>query len=136
MTLPSPRQRRDFTVDVDVDDWPDGVHTPVDALLFSAARELLSNVVKHAGASRASIAVGLYGDSARLVVTDDGKGITDGARNKSLEAGHIGLHSQRLRIEAAGGTLTVVGRIAWDGRHRGGAGQGRRRAARVGAAQR
>ena len=61
--------RRDFTVDVNVDDWPDGVQTPVDALLFSAARELLSNVVKHAGASRASIAVGLYGDSARLVVS-------------------------------------------------------------------
>ena len=51
----------------------------------------------------------VYGDSARLVVTDDGKGITDGARNKSLEAGHIGLHSQRLRIEAAGGALTVSG---------------------------
>ena len=103
------QERRDFTVDVDVDDWPDGVHTPVDELLFSAARELLSNVVKHAGASGASIAVGLSGDSARLVVTDDGKGITDGARNKSLEAGHIGLHSQRLRIEAAGGALTISG---------------------------
>ena len=26
--------RGDLTVDVDVDDWPDGIHTPVDALLF------------------------------------------------------------------------------------------------------
>ena len=42
-------------IEVDVDDWPEA-RTPVDGLLFSAARELLSNVVKHAGASRATIA--------------------------------------------------------------------------------
>ena len=101
--------RGDLIIDVDVDDWPDGVHTPVDALLFSATRELLTNVVKHAGARRAQIAVGLYGDSARLVVADDGGGISDGAEKESLDAGHIGLHSQRLRIEAAGGTLTILG---------------------------
>ncbi len=40
--------RTDLTVDVDVDDWPDGLRTPVDALLFRTASELLSNVVKHA----------------------------------------------------------------------------------------
>jgi two-component system NarL family sensor kinase len=102
--------RGDLTVTVDADDWPDGVRTPVDALLFSAARELLANVVRHAGARHATITIGLSGDSARLVVTDDGKGITESARKASLDAGHIGLHSQRLRIEAAGGTLTVSGR--------------------------
>ena len=101
--------RGDLTVEVDVDDWPDGIHTPVDALLFSATRELLTNVVKHAGARTAKITVGLYGDSARLIVADDGSGITDGAQRQSLDAGHIGLHSQRLRIEAAGGILTISG---------------------------
>ena len=101
--------RRDLTVDVDVDDWPDGMRTPVDTLLLSAARELLSNVVKHADARRARISLGLHGDWARLAVADDGRGVSDQARQQRLDEGHIGLYSQTLRIEAAGGTLTVVG---------------------------
>ena len=101
--------RPDLAVAVDLDDWPDGVRTPVDALLLGAARELLSNVVKHAGAQRVRVTLGLTGDWARLVVADDGHGLTETVRRERLEDGHIGLHSQTLRIEAAGGTLTVVG---------------------------
>ena len=101
-------RRHDLTIDVDLDGWPDGVHTPVDDLLFSAARELLSNVVRHAGASRATVALSLDTSSAILAVTDDGTGIDEGARGRSLANGHIGLHSQALRIEAAGGALHVV----------------------------
>jgi signal transduction histidine kinase len=43
------------------------------------------------------------------VVADDGRGITDDERRRRLDEGHIGLYSQALRIEAAGGTLSVVG---------------------------
>jgi two-component system, NarL family, sensor kinase len=100
-------RRRDLDIDVDVDAWPDGVHTAVDDLLFSAARELLSNVVRHAGATQATVALRLDSTTATLVVTDDGTGIADGDRERSLAGGHIGLHSQALRIEAAGGTLRV-----------------------------
>lgn len=100
--------RGDLTVDVELDDWPDGVRTSVDSLLFSAVRELLSNVVKHAGARTVWVSLGLHDGSARLVVADDGRGIADGARQRSLDDGHIGLHSQTLRIEAAGGELTVA----------------------------
>jgi two-component system NarL family sensor kinase len=99
--------RHDLVIDVDADAWPDGVRTPVDDLLFSAARELLSNVVRHAGATRATVALSLDTASATLVVTDDGTGIDEDARARSLSGGHIGLHSQALRIEAAGGTLRV-----------------------------
>ena len=99
--------RIDLTIDVDVDDWPDGVRTPVDALLFGAARELLSNVVKHADARSADVSLALRGSSARLVVSDDGRGFDEHTRRERLEAGHIGLASQIVRVEAAGGTLTV-----------------------------
>jgi two-component system NarL family sensor kinase len=44
---------------------------------------------------------------ARLTVADDGVGVPDGAVQRSLELGHIGLTSHALRIEAAGGTLTL-----------------------------
>jgi two-component system NarL family sensor kinase len=100
-------RRPDLSVDVNVRAWPDGVRTPVDDLLFSAARELLSNVLRHAGATRATVALELDDATATLAVTDDGTGITDGDRERSLAGGHIGLHSQALRIGAAGGTLRV-----------------------------
>jgi two-component system NarL family sensor kinase len=100
-------RRRDLAIDVDVDGWPDGARTPVDDLLFSAARELLSNVVRHAGAGRATVTLTLDASMATLVVADDGAGIAEGDRERSLAGGHIGLHSQALRIEAAGGWLRV-----------------------------
>jgi len=100
-------RRHDLTIAVDDDAWPDGVRTPVDDLLFSAARELLANVVRHAGATRATVTLELDDTTATLVVADDGVGIADGDRERSLAGGHIGLHSQALRIGAAGGTLRV-----------------------------
>ncbi len=97
--------RPDLVVDVDLDDWPGGLRTPTDGLLYGAARELLSNVVKHAGARRARVSLGLAGDQARLVVADDGHGAPERAPGPG--EGHIGLHTQRLRVEAAGGALDV-----------------------------
>jgi two-component system NarL family sensor kinase len=78
-------------------------------LLFGVARELLSNVLKHAEARSARVSLGLYGDRARLIVADDGRGMDEQVRGQRLDKGHIGLLSQTLRVEAAGGTLTVHG---------------------------
>jgi two-component system, NarL family, sensor kinase len=100
-------RRRDLAIDVDVDGWPDGAHPSVDDVLFSAARELLSNVVRHAGASRATITLTLHTATATLVVADDGIGIAERDRDRSLAGGHIGLYSQALRVEAAGGSLRI-----------------------------
>jgi two-component system NarL family sensor kinase len=105
--LAAATSRGDLTVDVDVDDWPEDARTPVDALLFGAARELISNVVKHADARSAHVSLGIHGDQARLTVADDGNGLVEQVRQQRLGEGHIGLTSQRLRIEAAGGTLTI-----------------------------
>lgn len=106
--LAEAQTRPDCAVGVELDDWPDGVRTSSDSLLYGAARELLANAVKHAGASSVQLRLGLYGTAARLVVADNGRGIPDGALAESLEQGHIGLHSQTLRVQAAGGELTVA----------------------------
>jgi len=99
--------RGDLTVDVDVDNWPESARTPVDSLLFGAARELMSNVIKHADARFAHVSLGIHSDRARLIVADDGNGLVEQVRQQRLAEGHIGLTSQSLRIEAAGGTLTI-----------------------------
>jgi two-component system NarL family sensor kinase len=101
--------RGGFAVTLELDGWEEGVRSPADGLLYATARELLSNVVKHAGASAVHINLGRSGELAQLVITDDGRGIPDGAVEASLDGGHIGLASHRVRLEAAGGGLSMTG---------------------------
>ncbi len=64
-----------LTVDLDVTGWPAAVRTSADSLLLSTARELLTNVVKHAEADRAEVRLRLDGAVARLWISDNGKGM-------------------------------------------------------------
>ncbi|NMN99817.1 ATP-binding protein [Gordonia sp. TBRC 11910] len=103
----SMRERGGFAVELDSVGWPDDFRSDVDDLLFATARELLTNVVKHARASSVQMSIELDDAVARLVVLDDGVGI-DEASDAKTAAGHIGLTSRRVRIESAGGTLTIA----------------------------
>ena len=83
-------------------------HPPGEALIYSTARELLSNVDKHARADNAWVTLTRDRDGIRLTVEDDGVGIDetpDGDRR-----GHIGLDTHRLRVANAGGRLWVGAR--------------------------
>jgi signal transduction histidine kinase len=77
-------------------------------LLFSAARELLSNVVRHAGASHVSVGLVERDGEVELTVEDDGCGFPPERLAERLANGHVGLASQRFRLEAAGGSLELA----------------------------
>ena len=96
-----------FSATLDVDGWGDDLRTRADALLYASARELLSNVVKHANAHIVHISLARQGDVARLVIADDGSGIPEGTVERSVGQGHIGVASHRARLEASGGMLTL-----------------------------
>ncbi|MGC4932418.1 sensor histidine kinase [Gordonia sp. DT30] len=101
----------DLSILVDTAAWPDHP-TAADALLFAAARELLGNVVRHARARHVEMTLEHADGQARLVVVDDGIGITDDdVSQQSLDArmanGHLGLASRRVRLAVAGGSLSV-----------------------------
>jgi two-component system, NarL family, sensor kinase len=101
-------ERSGFTLDLELQEPPGG--TANDQLLYSAGRELLSNVVQHAHASRVSVSLRVDDGDIVLRIADDGRGFDPGALAERLAQGHIGMASQRVRIEAAGGSLTVVAR--------------------------
>ncbi|MEU5211654.1 ATP-binding protein [Streptomyces sp. NPDC020742] len=82
--------------------------TPYDTLLFSVARELITNVVKHARASRLCVELAASDGGVSLTVTDDGKGFDPARIPDRLAEGHIGLASQRVRVEAAHGSFTLL----------------------------
>jgi signal transduction histidine kinase len=63
--------------------------------------EALTNVAKHAQATRAHVVIVRDADAVRFEVTDDGRGGADPAAGTGI----LGL---RDRAESAGGTLFVV----------------------------
>jgi two-component system, NarL family, sensor kinase len=79
-----------------------------DQLLFSAARELLTNVVRHAEAATVTLRLAHLDDELQFVVEDDGRGFPPEQLPDRLAQGHVGLASQRVRVEAAGGTMTIA----------------------------
>ncbi len=95
-----------FTAQVSVDPDAAGAH---DELLLSVARELLSNVARHAGARHASVSLRGEEDSVVLEVADDGAGLAPGRPDEARAEGRIGLASCHERMAAIGGALRVEG---------------------------
>lgn len=98
--------RSGIPIAVDLD--PQAGADPTDPILFGAARELLSNVVRHSGASKASLTLEVDDGVRRLDVADNGVGMSQQQASERLRAGHIGLASQRARVEATGGSLRLL----------------------------
>lgn len=97
-------RRGGFTVDYDLRlDGP----VPGQALLYSTARELFNNVVKHAGATRVRVSLARDGGDTVLTMRDDGRGFDPAVVRQRMASGHIGLASHYVRIESAGGRFTV-----------------------------
>jgi len=99
--------RTELAVVLDARSWPDGLRTDADYVLYSAARETLTNVIKHARAHRVWIDLERHDGLGSLRVADDGVGITEGVMAQRAQEGHIGLSSMLAKALAAGGQCDV-----------------------------
>jgi two-component system, NarL family, sensor kinase len=99
---------RGYTVEVSTEGVPVGPASDAERILFGAVRELVANVVKHSGATNVRLELRLADGWVTAAVTDDGAGFDEKVAEEQLGAGHIGLASQRLRVEAAGGRLDAA----------------------------
>ncbi|WP_433545930.1 sensor histidine kinase [Streptomyces sp. CA-294286] len=73
----------------------------IEVSLFRVAQESLTNVAKHARASRVGVTLSYTGPEVLLDVRDDGRGFTQGAGTG------FGLTSMRQRIRGVGGHVEV-----------------------------
>jgi signal transduction histidine kinase len=79
---------------------------PIQQLCYQIVREALSNVIRHAQATRVEIAVEKCGAGAILTIVDDGKGMED---DEARTTG-MGLRGLSERLELMGGKLHIDSR--------------------------
>ncbi|MBU6233249.1 MAG: histidine kinase, partial [Acidobacteria bacterium] len=92
-----------LNVDVSFDGPLDSLVGPdcADAIVKSL-REMLSNVVRHADATRAIVTVSVRNDVVTMSVKDNGRGVSD-------TTGGRGLGNLQTRAEELGGTFELTG---------------------------
>jgi signal transduction histidine kinase len=95
-------QARSAGVDADLVILGEPRKTPADlaAAVYRLVQEALTNTIRHAAATQATVELDWRGAELRLAVTDDGRGPSAGV------GGH-GLIGMRERVRAFGGTLTT-----------------------------
>ena len=85
-------------------------HTPAgpSVLVFRAVRELVTNIVKHAKATRAKVSLRSVRRMLEVGVEDNGQGFdTSRLGHHSASGGGFGLFSIREQLERAGGNMRI-----------------------------
>lgn len=72
--------------------------------VFRIVQELITNIIKHAEASNATINISLYDNVLNIIIEDNGKGFNP-KKIKSTQG--MGLDSIEKRIESLGGTFDI-----------------------------
>ncbi|MCG3179647.1 MAG: hypothetical protein BIFFINMI_01988 [Phycisphaerae bacterium] len=81
-------------------------------IIYRSVRELLTNVIKHAGAGEARVALAREGNTLRITVEDDGRGFDPAAMfedrsQPDRRRGRFGLFSIRERLNQLGGSVQI-----------------------------
>jgi signal transduction histidine kinase len=78
----------------------------IEAAAYFVVAEGLANVLKHSGASEATVTVTASDSCLRVAIADDGHGFDPGAVQES------GLRGLRDRVEALGGHVEVASQLS------------------------
>jgi signal transduction histidine kinase len=97
--------RAGIDISVAVDPAAERTH---DRLIVTIVRELLTNVAKHARATRAAVTVSAADGHVGVLVADDGVGLSPEVLDPALSLGNIGLATTRERVEALGGSARIT----------------------------
>ena len=93
--------RTSWTVDIDTGEQP--LDARLERQLYLVAREVVSNVVRHAAAAKASLSLRLEGDALHQVVRDDGVGFDRSAVGPDA----VGLRIIEQRVADLDGSVVV-----------------------------
>jgi PAS domain S-box-containing protein len=102
------QEKHGLTVEFEDDGQPKPLDDDVRILLFRDVRELLINVVKHAGAHKVKVSISKLDNHICVTVEDDGVGFDPvEVLSTAAKKGEFGLFSIRERLEDLGGHLQI-----------------------------
>jgi PAS domain S-box-containing protein len=101
-------QRAGLNLVCKVDDAADGAAPPVQRAIFRVVQEALTNVHRHARATRVSVTIQVDGSNLKLKVTDDGVGLPM-TKDDALPEPGVGIPSMRSRVRQLGGDVSLKG---------------------------
>ncbi len=76
-------------------------------VLFRVLQEALTNITRHAGATEVDVLLKIDGETARLEIRDNGRGITQEQIHSKSSLGLMGI---RERVSFLNGTFKIIGR--------------------------
>lgn len=101
-------RRHDLQVKLDLDPSADTGEDDMNVVVFRAVRELLFNVVKHAGVNHASLRTARTDSGGlRVIVEDDGNGFDPEALTRADSGEAFGLSSLCGRLDLLGGECEI-----------------------------
>jgi two-component system CheB/CheR fusion protein len=104
-------QLHGLTVRVEVDGSAPMPDADLRVLVFQAVRELLFNVIKHAGVTEATVTLASTEDEVVVAVADTGCGfVVAKTSERAKRTGHFGLNSIEERLRLIGGRLELHSR--------------------------
>lgn len=101
------RERTDLLIELDLRGEPCRLDESLELALYRIVQSALSNVVLHADASMASVALSFTPQEIRLTIEDDGVGFSAIDDRKLMAEGHFGLVGIRERAEMLGATYEI-----------------------------
>jgi signal transduction histidine kinase len=87
---------------------PDRLPLEIETTLYRVVQEALTNVARHAGASRADVILKQRSNHIMAIIEDDGQGFD---LQEGLASGRLGLLGMRERVEMLGGRFSIESRI-------------------------
>jgi PAS domain S-box-containing protein len=101
------KEQYDLEVDIDAKESFSNLDNHMRVLLFQTVRELLFNIVKHAGSTQATVTLEQVDGLGRITISDTGKGFDVGVTMNDPKASH-GLLIIQDRLSVMGGSMEVT----------------------------
>ncbi|MEN9561960.1 MAG: hypothetical protein RIR73_204 [Chloroflexota bacterium] len=90
-------------IEIEIDDTLNSLPDVYGIILYRVLQEALTNIAKHAQASRIWVELGIDNDQVRLTVQDNGKGLP----GENTVSNGIGIVGMKERVSLVGGALVI-----------------------------
>lgn len=103
---------RDTVIETDLDEVKDILSSEASIAIYRLTQEFLSNVHKHAEASRVGVAIKVLPEKVAVTMEDNGKGfVVDEVKSQAQEHGGMGLISMEERLRILGSNFSLTSQI-------------------------